>query len=257
LGGLGFTFKWDMGWMHDTLGYFRRDPVFRKFHQNALTFAMLYHAHEDFVLPLSHDEVVHGKASLLHKMPGDDWQKFANLRALLGYQWLFPGKKLLFMGGEIGQRGEWNPHAQLDWTLLEQGPYHAGLQRFVADLNRLYAREPALWQADYEPAGFQWVDCADHEQSVLSFLRRPAGAGRELLVILNLTPVPRHGYWVGLPRAGLWQEVLNSDAELYGGSNLGNLGGVIAEDRPAHQMPCSAAFTLPPLSVVVFQRVEG
>jgi 1,4-alpha-glucan branching enzyme len=256
LGGLGFTFKWNMGWMHDTLGCFRRDPVFRKYHQNELTFAMLYHHSEHFVLPLSHDEVVHGKASLLHKMPGDDWQKFANLRALLGYQWLFPGKQLLFMGAEIGQRSEWNPHAQLDWPLLEQGPYHAGLQRFVADLNRLYVREPALWQADYEPGGFQWVDCADHEHSVLSFLRRPADAGRELLVILNLTPVPRYGYRVGLPRAGFWQEVLNSDAELYGGRNVGNLGGVMAEDRPAHQQPCSAAFTLPPLSVVVFRPGE-
>ena len=253
LGGLGFSFKWNMGWMHDTLGYFCRDPVFRKYHQNDLTFAMLYHLHERFVLPLSHDEVVHGKAALLQKMPGDDWQKFANLRALLGYQWLFPGKKLLFMGAEIGQRSEWNPNAQLDWPLVEQVPRRAALQRFVADLNRLYVSEPALWQADYEPAGFQWIDCADHEQSVLSFLRRPSGAGPELLVILNLTPVPRYGYRVGLPRAGFWQEVLNSDAELYGGSNLGNLGGVMAEERPAHHRPCSAAFTLPPLSVVVFR----
>jgi 1,4-alpha-glucan branching enzyme len=253
LGGLGFSFKWNMGWMHDTLGYFRRDPVHRQYHQNDLTFAMLYHHNENFLLPLSHDEVVHGKGSLLGKMPGDDWRRFANLRALLGYQWLFPGKKLLFMGGEFGQSHEWNANAELDWTLLGQGPYHAAFQRYVEDLNRLYRAEPALWEGDYDPSGFQWIDCADNTHSVLSFLRRPGGGGGEVVAILNLTPVPRFGYRVGLPRGGFWRERLNSDADYYGGGNLGNGGGVPAEDYQVHNQPFSAVFTLPPLSIVVFR----
>jgi 1,4-alpha-glucan branching enzyme len=253
LGGLGFSFKWNMGWMHDTLGYFGRDPVHRRYHQNDLTFAMLYHHNENFILPLSHDEVVHGKGSLIGRLPGDDWQGFANLRVLLGYQWLFPGKKLLFMGGEIGQRAEWDANGSLDWHLLEQGPYHQGLQRFVRDLNRLYRDEEAAWRGDYDPEGFRWLDCADHEQSVLSFLRRnPQGEGT-LAVILNLTPVLRHNYHVGLPEAGRWAEVMNSDAESYGGGNQGNCGSVLAEGPPMHQQPCSAAFTLPPLSILVFR----
>jgi 1,4-alpha-glucan branching enzyme len=256
LGGLGFSFKWNMGWMHDTLGYFKREPVHRKFHQTDLTFAMLYHHHENFVLPLSHDEVVHGKGSLRGRMPGDDWQGFANLRALLAYQWLFPGKQLLFMGGEFGQRSEWNENAELDWGLLQAGPYHAGTQRFVQDLNQLYRAHAALWEGDHDPHGFQWIDCGDHENSVLSFVRRPLRGGSECVVVLNLTPVPRHGYRVGLPRPGQWREVLNSDAELYGGSGIGNLGGVTAEDYQVHGQPCSAPLTLPPLSVVVFQS-EG
>jgi len=253
LGGLGFSFKWNMGWMHDTLGYFKRDPVHRKFHQNDLTFAMLYHHHENFILPLSHDEVVHGKGSLHRRMPGDDWQKFANLRTLLAYQWLFPGKPLLFMGGEFGQCNEWNADAELDWGLLEAGPYHCGLRRFVEDLNRLYREEPALWESDYDHAGFRWIDCSDRENSVLAFARQERPRAGELVVILNLTPVPRHRYRVGLPRRGRWREVLNSDAEIYGGSNTGNLGGVQTEDIEWQHQPCSAEFTLPPMSAIVFK----
>ena len=254
LGGLGFGFKWNMGWMHDTLGYFGREPVHRKYHQNDLTFAMLYHYNENFVLPLSHDEVVHGKRSLLGRMPGDDWQKFANLRSLLAYQWLFPGKKLLFMGCEFGQGAEWNENAQLDWWLLNSGPHHSGLQRFVADLNRLYKASPGLWQADYDHAGFSWIDCTDRENSVLSFLRQNQDGSNQFAVILNLTPVPRPGYRIGLPHGGQWREVLNSDAAIYAGSNKGNLGGVTAENAPLHGQSHSAAFYLPPLSVLVFQK---
>jgi 1,4-alpha-glucan branching enzyme len=255
LGGLGFSFKWNMGWMHDTLGYFQRDPVHRKFHQNDLTFAMIYHHHENFILPLSHDEIVHGKGSLLGKMPGDDWQKFANLRALLGYQWMFPGKQILFMGGEFGQRSEWNPNVSLDWFLLGQGPYHLGLQKFVADLNQLYRSEPACWEQDYDPDGFFWIDCTDGEKSVLSFVRQNRDRSSQLLVVLNLTPVVRSHYRVGFPQAGFWREALNSDASLYGGSNQGNLGGVNMDSRRAHGQPWSAVMTLPPLSIEVFKHV--
>jgi 1,4-alpha-glucan branching enzyme len=253
LGGLGFSFKWNMGWMHDTLGYFKRDPIHRKFHQNDLTFAMLYHHNENFILPLSHDEVVHGKGSLIGRMPGDDWQKFANLRTLLGYQWLFPGKKLLFMGGELGQRAEWNENGQLDWWLLAAGPYHCGLQKFLADLNALYAAAPVLWQTDYDPDGFSWIDCADRENSILSFLRQNSGGTDPLAVILNLTPVPRKSYRVGLPRAGAWREVLNSDAAVYGGGNWGNLGQITATGTKWHNQNFSAEICLPPLSVVAFR----
>jgi 1,4-alpha-glucan branching enzyme len=253
LGGLGFTFKWNMGWMHDTLNYFSRDPVFRRFHQNDLTFAMIYHHHENFILPLSHDEVVHGKRSLLGRMPGDDWRRFANLRVLLGYQWCFPGKKLTFMGGEIGQSGEWNANAQVDWWLLKEGPYHAGLQRFVRDLNQLYQSQRCLWEQDHDYHGFAWIDCSDQDNSVLSFLRRGGEGGAPIVVILNLTPVPRFGYRVGLPHPGKWREALNSDASVYGGGNAGNMGGVMAEEIPCHGQPCSAEFTLPPLSIVAFQ----
>ncbi len=253
LGGLGFSFKWNMGWMHDTLTYFGRQPVHRKYHQNDLTFAMLYHHHENFVLPLSHDEVVHGKGSLLARMPGDDWQRFANLRLLLGYQWLFPGKKLLFMGCEFGQSGEWNANAELDWWLLKAGPYHAGVQRLVGDLNRLYQAEPGLWKADYEAEGFQWIDASDQANSILSFVRRDLDAFSEVVVIANLTPVPRPRYRIGLPRAGKWLEVLNSDAAVYGGSNMGNLGSVTADERRLHNQPASAEFTLPPMSIMAFR----
>ncbi|PYJ04000.1 MAG: 1,4-alpha-glucan branching enzyme [Verrucomicrobia bacterium] len=257
LGGLGFSFKWNMGWMHDTLGYFKRDPVFRKYHQNDLTFAMLYHHHENFTLPLSHDEVVHGKSSLLGRMPGDDWQRFANLRVLLGYQWTFPGRKLLFMGGEIGQSHEWNANAELDWWLLGEGPYHRGVQRFVEDLNTLYRSEPALWESDYEMDGFFWMDCSDHEHSVLSFVRQSADRKSLLLVVLNLTPVLRLSYRIGLPEPGRWREALNSDSEVYGGSNKGNLGGVQAEESRMHHQPWSASLALPPLSVLVFKHEKG
>jgi 1,4-alpha-glucan branching enzyme len=253
IGGLGFSFKWNMGWMHDTLGYFERAPIHRKYHQNDLTFAMLYHHHENFVLPLSHDEVVHGKRSLLGRMPGDDWQRFANLRVLLGYQWLFPGKKLLFMGGEFGQSHEWDANAQLDWWLLEAGPYHRGTQKFVEDLNRLYRSSPALWQADYDYAGFRWIDCNDRDNSVLSFFRQTVAGQNQTVVILNLTPVPRPSYRVGLPSGGHWKEVLNSNAGVYGGSNVGNGGGIQTEGVKSHGQPNSAEFYLPPLSVTVFQ----
>ncbi len=253
IGGLGFNFKWNMGWMHDTLGYFKREPVHRKYHQNDLTFAMLYHHNENFILPLSHDEVVHGKLSLLGRMPGDDWQKFASLRTLIAYQWLFPGKKLLFMGGEIAQSGEWAENGQLDWWLLDAGPFHRGMQQFVGDLNALYLRTPALWQADYDHNGFSWIDCNDRENSVLSFLRQNADGSNQVAVILNLTPVPRENYRVGLPRGGRWREVINSDADIYAGSNQGNCGGVTASDQPCHGHPHSAGFNLPPMSVIAFQ----
>jgi 1,4-alpha-glucan branching enzyme len=253
LGGLGFSLKWNMGWMHDTLGYFKREPVHRKYHQNDLTFAMLYHYHENFVLPLSHDEVVHGKRSLIGRMPGDDWQRFANLRAVLAYQWLFPGKKLLFMGGEFGQSSEWNENAQLDWWLLDAGVFHRGAQKFVEDLNRLYQNSPALWQSDHDAAGFKWIDCSDRENSVLSFLRQTADVGDQTVVILNLTPIRRSNYRLGLPKSGRWKEVLNSDAGIYGGSNSGNSGGVSTQNSASHGYEQSAEFCLPPLSVTVFQ----
>ena len=256
LGGLGFSFKWNMGWMHDTLNFFGRETVHRKYHQNDLTFAMLYHHNENFVLPLSHDEVVHGKHSLIGRMPGDDWQAFANLRTLLGYQWCFPGKKLLFMGCEFGQRGEWNANAALDWWLLDQGPFHRGLQQFIADLNLLYQAEPALWDGDYAVEGFFWLDCTDHQNSVMSFVRQNRASTNHLLVILNLTPVLRTNYRLGLPLGGFWREVLNSDAVAYGGSNQGNLGGVTAQEHPLHNQSYSAEFTIPPLNVSVF-RHEG
>jgi 1,4-alpha-glucan branching enzyme len=256
LGGLGFTLKWNMGWMHDTLGYFKRDPVYRRYHQNDLTFAMLYHGHENFVLPLSHDEVVHGKGSLRHRMPGDDWQAFANLRALLGYQWLFPGKKLLFMGGEFGQSNEWNANWELDWWLMDTGPFHAGVQKWVADLNALYQTEPALWRGDYDGDGFWWIDCGDHLNSVLSFIRHDRESGHHVLAVLNLTPQVHQQYRLGVPVPGCWTEVLNSDAKVYGGSDQGNAGGVVADDFSVHNQRHSALFTLPPLSVSVF-RSEG
>ena len=253
LGGLGFSFKWNMGWMHDTLNYFQRDPIHRKYHQNDLTFAMLYHHNENFVLPLSHDEVVHGKGSLLRRMPGDDWQRFANLRTLLAYQWLFPGKKLLFMGGEIGQSAEWNANGQLDWWLLESGPYHAGTQRMMEHINRLYQNEPALWESDYDHEGFYWIDCSDQESCVLSFVRQTKDRRELLAVIMNFTPVLRTDYKLGLPREGVWREVFNSDASEYGGSNQGNMGQVTAVADPRHNQGFSAALTLPPMAAIVLK----
>jgi 1,4-alpha-glucan branching enzyme len=256
LGGLGFTFKWNMGWMHDTLGYFGHDPIHRKYHQHDLTFAMIYHYHENFILPISHDEVVHGKGSLFGKMAGDEWQKFANLRALLAYQWFFPGKQLLMMGCEFGQTAEWNANASLDWRQLEQGPYHRGAQRFVRDLNRFYQNEPALWEADYDVNGFFWIDCGDTDNSVLSFVRQNRDGSRRVAVIMNLTPVVRQNYRLGLPQGGSWHEVINSDSSLYGGSNQGNYGGVWAGTPSSHHQPFSALFTLPPLGVIAFQMEE-
>jgi 1,4-alpha-glucan branching enzyme len=255
VGGLGFGLKWDMGWMHDTLKYMSVDPVFRKFHHNTLTFRMLYAFHENFILPLSHDEVVYGKGSLLTKMPGDDWQKFANLRLLLGYMYGQPGKKLLFMGGEFGQWSEWYHEASLDWHLLDD-PRHAALQRWVEDLNRAYRQEPALFTQDFTPAGFEWVDCNDVIQSVITFLRKGRD-GEVLLVACNFTPVPRHNYRVGVPMGGFWQEVLNSDALDYGGSGQGNLGGMEAVPIPFHGRYHSLTLTLPPLGVVFFKAVDS
>jgi 1,4-alpha-glucan branching enzyme len=254
VGGLGFGLKWDMGWMHDTLQYFQRDPVYRKYHHAQLTFRMLYAFSENFVLALSHDEVVHGKGSLWGRMPGDPWQKAAHLRLLFGYQFGQPGKKLLFMGGEFGQPWEWDHEAALAWELLDE-PLHRGVQRWVEDLNRLYRQEPALHELDCDPAGFEWIDADDREQSVLSFLRKDRG-GKVVAVVCNFTPVPREGYRVGVPRPGRWAEVLNSDAREYGGSGWGNYGGVQAEPVPHHGRPYSLRLALPPLGVV-FLRWEG
>jgi len=252
LGGLGFGMKWDMGWMHDTLLYMGQDPVHRKYHHNRLSFRMVYAFTENFVLPLSHDEVVHGKGSLLGKMPGDAWQKFANLRALYGYMYGQPGKKLLFMGGEFGQWREWNHDGSLDWHLLEEFA-HSGLSRWVEDLNALYRKEPALHEDDFDQSGFEWVDCNDAEQSVLSFLRKGCSTGDILLVVCNFTPVPRHNYRVGVPRGGYWRELRNSDARQYGGSGQGNIGGVDAAPISAHGRPYALMVVAPPLSTVFFK----
>ena len=249
LGGLGFGLKWNMGWMHDTLKYFQQDPVHRKYHHSRLTFSIWYAFSENFVLPLSHDEVVHGKGSLIGKMPGDEWQQFASLRLLFGYMWTHPGKKLLFMGGEFGQRREWQHEESLEWHVL-QYPLHAGVQRWVRDLNHLYRSTPALHQLDFSDAGFRWVDCDDADVSVISFLRQ--GTGDELaLVACNFTPVPRPAYRIGVPRGGRWRERLNSDAADYGGSGQGNLGALQAEALGTQGFDYSLNVRLPPLAVVV------
>ena len=253
VGGLGFGLKWDMGWMHDTLEYMSQDPIYRRYHHNRLTFRMIYAFHENFVLPLSHDEVVYGKRSLIGKMPGDDWQKFANLRALFGYMYAQPGKKLLFMGGEFGQWREWVHDGSLDWDLLKY-PLHAGLQRWVQDLNRLYRSEPALHEMDCHPAGFEWIDCDDADSSTVTLIRKGKSSSTIILVACNFTPVPRYSYRLGSPRSGSWQEILNSDAGEYGGSNMGNLGGVETVPVPLHGRPYSLTITLPPLSVSFFKN---
>ncbi|TKA97100.1 1,4-alpha-glucan branching protein GlgB [Cereibacter changlensis] len=247
--GLGFGFKWNMGWMHDTLAYFRRDPIHRRHHQSDLTFGLVYAFSEDFVLPLSHDEVVHGKGSLIRQMAGDPWQKFANLRAYFGFMWTHPGKKLLFMGGEFAQDREWNHDASLDWHLLDN-PANSGMKRLVADLNRTYRAIPALHRQDCDPAGFEWVDAADADNSVLSFLRKADGCP-PVLVICNLTPQVHHDYRIGVPQGGGWREVLNTDAGLYGGSDVGNSGLLQAEDTSWHGRPASLRLTLPPLATVL------
>lgn len=252
VGGLGFGLKWDMGWMHDTLNYMARDPIYRKYHHNEMTFRMMYAFTENFMLPLSHDEVVYGKRSLLGKMPGDDWQKFANLRLLFGYMYGQPGKKLLFMGGEFGQWNEWNHDASLDWQLT-QYPLHAGMQQWVADLNWVYRNEPALHEFDCNPAGFAWIDASDSEQSVFSFIRKGGSTDDIFLVVYNCTPILHHNYVIGVPRAGYWREVLNSDASSYGGSAQGNLGGVDATHRSFHGRPYSLNVTLPPLAALFFK----
>ena len=250
-GGLGFHYKWNMGWMHDTLDYMRRDPVHRQHHHSALTFGLVYAFTENFVLPLSHDEVVHGKGSLLGKMPGDRWQRFANLRLYFGFMWAHPGKKLLFMGGEFGQEAEWNHDVSLDWNAL-QDPLHAGVQRLVRDLNAAYRAHPALHQCDCEPRGFEWIDFADRQQSVIAFMRRGTSDGEIVVAVCNFTPVPRPGYRIGVPEAGWYREILNTDAGCYGGSNVGNDGGIDAVAAPCHDRPFSLPVNLPPLACVLF-----
>ncbi|MCC6393878.1 MAG: 1,4-alpha-glucan branching protein GlgB [Bryobacterales bacterium] len=256
VGGLGFGYKWNMGWMHDMLEYMSKDPIYRGYHHERITFSMLYAFTENFILPFSHDEVAHGKGSMMGKMPGDDWQKFANLRLLYGYMYGHPGKKLMFMGCEFGQWEEWRHDASLEWHLLEY-PMHSGLQRWVRDLNTFYRGQRALYERDAEAGGFEWVDCNDNQRSVVSFLRRGKETGEALLFVCNFTPAPRHNYRVGTIGAGFWKEVMNSDAPLYGGSGQGNMGGVEASPLPMHGRPFSLSITAPPLGVVVFERQPG
>jgi 1,4-alpha-glucan branching enzyme len=255
-GGLGFGFKWDMGWMHDTLQYLRREPIHRRYHHGELTFRQVYAYSENFVLPLSHDEVVHGKGSLLGKMPGDAWQRFANLRLLFGYQWSQAGKKLLFMGDELGQPTEWDHDASVEWSLRDD-PRHGGIMRWVRDLNALHRAEPALHALDADPHGFEWIDASDAEGGTLCFLRRGPSGTDVVVVALNLTPMPHERFRIGLPDSGVWHEALNSDAEVYGGSGMGNLGRVEAEPSPWHGRPASARIVLPPLSCLFFRPGTG
>ncbi|WP_075182538.1 1,4-alpha-glucan branching enzyme [Pantoea sp. 1.19] len=253
-GGLGFWYKWNLGWMHDTLDYMKLDPIWRRYHPDLLTFGMLYNYSENFVLPLSHDEVVHGKRSILDRMPGDAWQKFANLRAYYAWMWAFPGKKLLFMGNEFAQGREWNHDISLDWHLLEgEDSWHHGVQRLVKDLNHTYRRFPAMWQQDYDPRGFEWLVVDDHENAVFVFVRRDCD-GNEIIVASNFTPVPRHHYRFGIHQPGRWSEVLNSDSGHYHGSNLGNLGGTDSEAIPSHGRAHSLSLSLPPLSTIWLVR---
>ncbi|HKJ74753.1 MAG TPA: alpha amylase C-terminal domain-containing protein, partial [Alphaproteobacteria bacterium] len=251
-GGLGFGFKWNMGWMNDTLEYMRHDPVHRRFHHDQLTFGQLYAYSENFILPLSHDEVVHGKGSLLSKMPGDRWQKFANLRAYLGFMYAHPGKKLLFMGGEFAQESEWSHDHSLDWHLLVEAD-HAGMQHLVRDLNHLYRQVPALHELDCEAEGFAWLDCHDQDDSVLSFLRRSADGSDAAVVVCNFTPIVRQNYRVGVPFSGAYHEILNTDSTYYGGSDVGNAGSVEAEPVPAQGQPHSVSLTLPPLATLILR----
>lgn len=254
VGGLGFGYKWDMGWMHDTLQYLSENPIHRKYHHDELTFRMIYAFNENFVLPLSHDEVVHGKGSLVGKMPGDRWQKLANLRLLYGYMFLQPGKKLIFMGGEFAQWEEWDHDSSLDWDLLNY-PDHQGISKWIGDLNDIYERDPAMHTGDSDPEGFEWIDCSDSDQSVISFLRK--GENGELLVAaFNFTPIPRHNYRIGVPEKGSWKEVLNSDSKIYGGSGQGNFGGLDALPIRVHGRRYSLNMILPPLAMVVFRRED-
>ena len=252
IGGLGYTYKWNMGWMHDTLGYLQHEPVHRRFHTEALTFGLLYAFTENFILPLSHDEVVHGKGSMIARMPGDDWQRFANLRLLYTLMYTYPGKKLLFMGGEFAQQREWDFDHALDWELLDESP-HRGVHQLVRDLNRIYRDIDALHQRDCDAAGFSWVDCEDHANSVIAFLRLADDTTEHALIACNFTPVVRHAYRLGVPSGGRYREVLNTDATVYGGSGVGNLGAVAAEQIPAHDRPYSLSLTLPPLAAVVLE----
>jgi 1,4-alpha-glucan branching enzyme len=252
VGGLGFGLKWNMGWMHDSLEYMKQDPIHRRYHHGQLTFSLIYAFNENFVLPLSHDEVVYGKGSLVGKMPGDDWQQFANLRTLYGYMWAHPGKKLLFMGGEFGQRREWTHEGELEWWVAEL-PEHAGIKHLVRDLNRIYRREPALHRIDFSPDGFEWLDLNNADISVIAFLRKAPGHGAPLLVVCNFTPVPRPNYLVGVPSRGVWREILNTDAREYGGSGWGNLGGVESVPVSTQGRLESVNLNLPPLATVVLR----
>jgi 1,4-alpha-glucan branching enzyme len=254
-GGLGFSLKWNMGWMHDMLEYFSNDPLFRTYHHNNLTFTLLYAFSERFLLPLSHDEVVHGKSSLIHKMPGDDWQKFANLRLLFGLMYGFPGKKLLFMGCEFAQRDEWNHEQSLDWHLT-QFPPHAGIQKWVSDLNRVYRKESALHQVDFHYTGFEWIDFHDKASSVITFIRKSNDGKEKVIVVCNFTPVPRQNYRIGVPDGGLYREILNSDSSYYEGSNVGNAGEIQAESISCHNRTYSLNLTLPPLAAVFLKRIS-
>ena len=249
LGGLGFGFKWNMGWMHDTLNYFSKEPIYRRYHHNNLTFSLMYAFSENFVLPLSHDEVVHGKGSLIGKMPGDEWQRFANLRSLFAYMWAHPGKQLLFMGGELGQYKEWDHDSSLDWQVLDHTP-HKGVQLLVRDLNRVYKEVAALWEMDHSPDGFRWIDANDADNNVLSFFRANEDGSEHLVCVCNLSPIPRTGFRLGLPQGGNYLEVVNSDAAIYGGTNMGNMGTVVAEAKAWHGLDHSAVLTLPPLGVI-------
>jgi 1,4-alpha-glucan branching enzyme len=253
-GGLGFGYKWNMGWMHDTLSYMSKNPIYRKYHHGDLTFGLVYAFDEHFILPLSHDEVVHGKGSLLGKMPGDEWQKAANLRLYLAFMYAHPGKKLLFMGAELGQVREWNHDWELDWGLLQE-PLHGGIQRLLRDLNRVYSEQPALYELDFEHAGFEWIDYTDAEQGVIAFRRRGADAA-DVIAVCNMTPVVRHGYRLGVDGAGRYEELVNTDAEVYGGSNVGNQGRVEAEEVGAHGRPWSLPLVLPPLATLYLQRID-
>ena len=255
-GGLGFSYKWNMGWMHDTLHYMHESPVHRRWHHDSITFGLIYAFSERFVLPLSHDEVVYGKGSLIRKMPGDLWQRFANLRAYFGFMWTHPGKKLLFMGGEFAQEREWNHDAGLDWDLLDD-PMHAGMQRLVRDLNHAYRETPALYARDCEDEGFRWVVLNDRDQSVFAYLRFGGEADPPVLVVCNFTPIPRYGYRVGVPRGGNWREIVNTDSAIYGGSNLGNAGAVAAENVKSHGHEVSLSLTLPPLATIGTARGVG
>jgi 1,4-alpha-glucan branching enzyme len=251
-GGLGFTFKWNMGWMNDTLRYMKHEPIHRRYHHDELTFSLIYAFSENFCLPLSHDEVVHGKHSLLDQMPGDLWQKFGNLRLLYSYMWTHPGKKLLFMGSEFGQWNEWNHDAELQWDLL-QWETHGGVKQMMADLNALVRREPALHEVDFDPAGFEWIDCQSRDDSVLAYVRRGKDPSDFVVVCCNFTPVVRNNHSLGVPQAGWYQEVFNSDSQFYGGSNVGNFPGKMAEEPGWHGRPYKLTIDLPPLAAVVFK----
>jgi 1,4-alpha-glucan branching enzyme len=254
LGGLGFSMKWNMGWMNDTLAYLQHDPIHRRYHHDRLTFGQLYAYSENFVLPLSHDEVVHGKKSLLAKMPGDEWQRFANLRLLFAYQTACPGKKLVFMGAELAQPWEWRTSEEIPWHLLTT-PLHAGVKRLVADLNRLYVTEPALHELDFDSEGFAWIDCHDADQSVISWLRR-SRSGEHVVVIVNFTPVPRRAYRLGAPHHGRYVERINTDSTHYGGSNLGNLGELVSEKVAWMGLPCSLVVDVPPLAALILSPIR-